>query len=610
MDVAIHFPILTNALGHLAGVVAFGAFLILLVRSVRAGSRAEIGLPAAAAALAVCWNAGSLVVLFASPASRVAEVVASLSFAVLSLLPCVLLHLALGADHRWLRLAGYAVGGVAALTHVAEAFRIPLASHELGVQLITYGFGVLAVIAALLLSLLRADRRAAGMRAFAAMSLFLLAASFVHFGAEHGPGSWAHELLFHHAGIPLALFVLLQDYRFLLLDVFVRLLGAAVLAALFAATLLVLGGQVGLLNPGDADELGVAVFLVLAGGAIAAYPFVRSRFRVWVQAALFRRGNVEDVVKHLRSLASSDEKVFLEEAAQQIAGFISVKRQRLLGEGLSGSGVKAEVLSIDVLDGLPDDAGQWAEVAVSIRIAGDEARTLLLGRREGGGRYLSEDLADLDVLAAEVAAQVERIRRDEQRRLLSEAELETLRAQINPHFLFNALNALYAVIPRSASNARETLVNLADIFRYALDGKRQFVPLEEELRIVEAYLQIERLRLGDRLSTRIDLDDRARSVKVPALSIQPLVENAVKHGVSAKAEGGEVRVRTSVADGRLSVEVIDDGVGFDLHQSNSSGNGLTNVRRRLSLCYGDRADFVIDSSGGGTRVRFTVELDS
>ena len=249
MDVTTYLPTLINALGHLGGITAFGAFLLLLRRSVRTGSRAETGLPAAAAGLAVCWNAGSLAVLFSSPGSGASQILASLSFAVLSLLPCVLLHLALGTEYRWLRHGGYAVGGVASLSHLSEAFDFPMASHEVGVGLITYGFGALAIVAAVLLSRGRADHRAAGMRAFAAISLFLLAASFVHFGAEHGPGSWAHELLFHHAGIPLALFVLLQDYRFLLLDVFIRLLGAFLLAALFAAALLVLGGQLGLFEP-------------------------------------------------------------------------------------------------------------------------------------------------------------------------------------------------------------------------------------------------------------------------------------------------------------------------------------------------------------------------
>ena len=156
---------------------------------------------------------------------------------------------------------------------------------------------------------------------------------------------------------------------------------------------------------------------------------------------------------------------------------------------------------------------------------------------KAGRRYLSEDLADLDLLAAEVAGQVERLRQERQHRLLAEAELETLRAQINPHFLFNALNALYGVIPRAAANARETLLNLADIFRYALGGKRQFVSLEEELRIVEAYLQIERLRLGDRLSTRIELDDDARPLQVPALSIQPLVDECGEAWCERQARG-------------------------------------------------------------------------
>ena len=609
MDVTTYLPTLINALGHLGGITAFGAFLLLLRRSVRTGSRAETGLPAAAAGLAVCWNAGSLAVLFSSPGSGASQILASLSFAVLSLLPCVLLHLALGTEYRWLRHGGYAVGGVASLSHLSGAFDFPMASHEVGVRLITYGFGALAVVAAVLLSRGRADHRAAGMRAFAAISLFLLAASFVHFGAEHGPGSWAHELLFHHAGIPLALFVLLQDYRFLLLDVFIRLLGAFLLAALFAAALLVLGGQLGLFEPRETGALSVAVFLILASVAIVAYPLVRDRLRVWVQGALFRRGNVEDVVGSLRSLQPDDENELLNEASKRIARFVSAKRWRLLDEKGSAYGTKVEILSTRAFDRTTNDRYRWAEVVVPFRFARDETRTLLLGPRQGGRRYLSEDLADLDLLAAEVAGQVERLRQERQHRLLAEAELETLRAQINPHFLFNALNALYGVIPRAAANARETLLNLADIFRYALGGKRQFVSLEEELRIVEAYLQIERLRLGDRLSTRIELDDDARPLQVPALSIQPLVENAVKHGVSAKPEGGEVRVHASLAKGHLSVEVTDDGAGFDPWAVDSAGNGLANVRRRLHLCYGDQADFAIDSSARGTRVRFTVGVE-
>ena len=153
-------------------------------------------------------------------------------------------------------------------------------------------------------------------------------------------------------------------------------------------------------------------------------------------------------------------------------------------------------------------------------------------------------------------------------------------------FSSNALNALNAIIPKAAMDARRTLLNLADIFRYSLDSKQQFVTLEDEMRIVEAYLQIERLRLGNRLTTRIDMRDGVRRWKVPALSIQPLVENAVKHGVSSMANGGEVRVSAHRNDGSLQIEVSDDGPGFDPQALSSRGHGLRSVERRLHLCYG------------------------
>jgi LytS/YehU family sensor histidine kinase len=235
---------------------------------------------------------------------------------------------------------------------------------------------------------------------------------------------------------------------------------------------------------------------------------------------------------------------------------------------------------------------------------------LLLGGREEGRRYLSEDLDDLDRLAAEVVNQVETKRRSEFQRLVAEAELDALRAQINPHFLFNALNALYGLIPRSAAEARTTLLSLADVFRYSLQSQRQFVPLEEEMRIVEAYLQIERLRLGRRLRTEVHVSEQARSVQVPVLSIQPLVENAVKHGVSTKPEGGLVRVDACILDGSLHVEVADDGPGFDPAASTNAGHGLQNVRRRIQLCYREGSQLAVRSSASETVVGFTAPMEA
>lgn len=606
MEVNVHFPILLNVLGHVAGMTAFSAFLFLLVR----GSRSAVRAPAAAAGLAVCWNLGSLVVLLAQPGSQLQEVVAALSFAVLSLLPCALLHLALGGKWRWLAWTGYAVGGGAAVIHVSNALGIGLAPPEAGIASINYGFSALAVIAAVLLALGDRGRRLASMRTVAAMALFLLAASFAHFGPVHTSGAWLHELVFHHAGIPLSLFVLLLDYRFLLLDGFVRLAGAGLLAAAFASTLLWLMNALGLLQSAGETGFALAAFLVAASVVILAYPPVLAWLGIRVQNALFRRQDVQVAAQRIQTLSGGDGRGFLERVCELIAGFVSAMRWELLETGRAPDIARVEIYPAPCFEALAEGGHAWAEAAVPLPDGAGSSRVLLLGARRGAQRFLSGDIADLERLAAEAGTRVEAIRREEQKNLLRDAELAALRAQINPHFFFNALNALNGIIPKGAADARRTLLNLADIFRYSLSSKRQFVSLEEELAIVEAYLQIERLRLGDRLTTRIELDDRVRRKKVPALSIQPLVENAVKHGVSSRARGGEVRVLGLQEDGALHIEVSDDGRGFDRPAQSSVGHGLQSVERRLHLCYGQAVEFQIQEDGTGSRVGFRVPLEA
>lgn len=608
MDTAPHLSILTNALGHVAGVVVFGAFLWLIFRAPMRRSRAETAAPGAAAALALSWNLGSLIVVLGEPNSALSELVASLSFTVLSLLPSVLLHLALGREHPRLRAGGYAIGGLAAAAHLAEAFGLGIAGHDFGIRLITFGFGALSVGAAALLSRGRAARSAAGMRTVTAMALFLLAASFVHFGAEHGPGSWGRELIFHHAGMPLALFVLLQDFRFLLLDVFVRVVGAAVFSAGLAAALLTTGNRLGLLQFQDADAVRLVVFVVLTCAAILGYPYAAGKMRRWAEAALFRRGDVRAAADGIRAITGGGD-AFLQAAAKRIARFFSVRHWRLLDAGDGGMPLGAHVFHGQWADRLRPAADSWAEAAVVFRVAPHKARTLLLGPREGGRPYLSGDASDLELLAAAVNDRIDSLRREEQQNLLSETELQALRAQINPHFLFNALNALYGIIPRAAADARKTLANLAEVFRYSLESKRQMAPLDEEMRVVEAYLDIERLRLGNRLSVRVEVEPDARSVSVPALSIQPLVENAVKHGISEKPEGGEVTVRARRIHGDLAVEVIDNGAGMSLGAAETAGHGLRNVRRRLQLCYGGGVELAVEASSRGVRAGFTAPAE-
>jgi two-component system sensor histidine kinase LytS len=251
----------------------------------------------------------------------------------------------------------------------------------------------------------------------------------------------------------------------------------------------------------------------------------------------------------------------------------------------------------------------WAEAVVPLRLAHEDIRYLLLGRRRGGRRYLSEDLQALSRLMAVIVEQVERFRNSELQRLVSQAELRALQSQINPHFLFNALNTLYGIIPRDALGARKTVLNLAEIFRYFLQSERSFIPLSDELKIVKAYLDIERLRLGPRLEIEIDVDEAALAVLIPILSIQPLVENAIKHGLAPMEGPGVIRLKAKMMEGEVLIAVEDTGRGIGSQSGNAGvGVGLANVKRRLRLCYGPETDLLIDSSSTGTKVEFAIPL--
>jgi LytS/YehU family sensor histidine kinase len=193
----------------------------------------------------------------------------------------------------------------------------------------------------------------------------------------------------------------------------------------------------------------------------------------------------------------------------------------------------------------------------------------------------------------QIAGKVESLRQEEMTRLVSQAELRALQSQINPHFLFNALNTLYGTIPRESSTARRMVLNLADIFRYFLQSDKTFVTLAEEMQIVRAYLEVEQSRLGDRLAVEIQVDDAALPVAIPVLSIQPLVENAIKHGVAQRTEPGFVRI-TAVHGGEgLRITVENSGAPRG-QSAPGSGVGLENVRRRLEICYGPASDLRID----------------
>jgi two-component system sensor histidine kinase AlgZ len=196
----------------------------------------------------------------------------------------------------------------------------------------------------------------------------------------------------------------------------------------------------------------------------------------------------------------------------------------------------------------------------------------------------------------------------EARRLAVEAQLASLESRVQPHFLFNTLNSIAALVHDDPAGAERMTGQLASLMRSALDGAASpVVPLDEELRVVRAYLDIERVRFGDRLRYSVDLEDHAGAALVPRLGLQTLVENSVKYAVSPRREGASICLRARVADGRLTIAVQDDGPGFD-PAARLEGHGLALLESRLAMLFGSRASLRVASGTGHTTVSLDLPL--
>jgi hypothetical protein len=242
-----------------------------------------------------------------------------------------------------------------------------------------------------------------------------------------------------------------------------------------------------------------------------------------------------------------------------------------------------------------------------IEIPGPSALYLSLGPRTGRRHYMSRHLRVARTAALQLSTHRQQLSHHELRASTARAQMRALQAQINPHFLFNTLNVLANLIHTNPEKAERVTEQLAEIFRYALESTRtEWVKLDDELRFLEAYLEIEKARFEERLAFRFDVAPAARSLLLPPMILQPLVENAVKHGIGPKITGGEVRLIARVEQSRLLIAVEDTGVGRLNGSLNrrerGAGIGLANVRERLKHLYGDETVLQLeDLSDGGTR---------
>ena len=178
---------------------------------------------------------------------------------------------------------------------------------------------------------------------------------------------------------------------------------------------------------------------------------------------------------------------------------------------------------------------------------------------------------------------------------VQEAELMALKAQINPHFLFNSLNNIRALVIENPERARDMISKLSELFRYALQvSSTRSVSLEEELAIVKNYLQLEATQLEDRLRYRFDIAPETRQVEIPPMAIQTLVENAIRHGIAQQPDGGEISIRTTLQQTVMEVCIVN--TGQMKNNATHDGIGLQNTRERLRLLFGEAAQLTVENT--------------
>lgn len=224
----------------------------------------------------------------------------------------------------------------------------------------------------------------------------------------------------------------------------------------------------------------------------------------------------------------------------------------------------------------------WHEYFVLLRMS------MPLAAVFGLGAYVHSSLRDrLETTQQKLEEQ--ELAEERARKLAAEARLQSLEARIRPHFLFNTLNSISSLIATDPARAEQIVGRLATLLRTSLDtNDRPLIFMREELVIVQSYLDIESARFGDKLRSSFDVPVDLQEAKVPPMSIQSLVENGVKHGITPQRNGGDIRIAAVAENGNLRIEVTDSGPGFEL-SAVPPGHGLENLVERLQALFGDKA---------------------
>lgn len=610
---------LVNLLGFAVGVVLYALLLLMTLRyPVQKQHKTQLDfLLLSTAILGLLWNSCELVALVAHDFGSLenAAFLAALSHAALGFLPAVIVHFTLQNSDgyqtgksiavRLLIISAYSLSLTAAILQFQSAIFWNAAPSQTGLQILTYGY--LTILCALVLS---AFHQTVARKAVLALTLAVFAVSALHLSHPHdGSNSIAVEIIGHQSSLPLALAILYEDFRFAFADLFLK----RALSLLFL-TLLVFGLYVFLAAPLiEMHKLHSATdsqptFILLGFWILTAliYPAVHKTAVSLVDKVLLQRVDYDILRKTLAERIEKSETIeaVLDEVCQTLAMALTAKANWEHDE----PSVLQNRADADYL--LPTNAEN-----ILVPTAEPPFLRVQLHDFKGGRRLLSEETEMLQNVAVLTARRIDamrvtherceqEIREQEIGKLASEAELRALRAQLNPHFLFNALTTIGYLINTAPDKALSTLLNLTQLLRGVLRSTGEFSLLGDELKLIESYLDIERARFEERLQVKIDVAPELKKLRIPSLILQPLVENAVKHGISPQKYGGEICLSARAENENLVLTVSDTGAGFDdfkLAERRSSGVGLQNIEARLKSHYGKKALFKIENGqNGGT----------
>lgn len=631
---------LVNILGFITGAALYAMLLMMVLRAQGGDQRRKTGhrrLLLATGLLGLLWNLGALMIYGAqdwelgAPSPWFTAAI----FTALGFLPAVVVNSVLPLDDgRGGRAAGYfftlpayGLSALAGAFHFLAAGQGHPSPSPGALQSLMLGFGVLT-----LGIVLYTRRTPLWKRAFVVVALAVFAVSALHISRHAGNDyHWFVELIGHHSSLPLVIAMLYQDYRFALADIFLKRA-----LALIALVALAFGLYVSLVAPllrvrdarGDLDPLAVGALLGLWLGTALCYPYLRKSVTWFVDRVVLRRENYHDLREQLARLAAEPENTeeILDRVSKRLERALTAYDVRWMERDEQEKGHDLIMPGELVRAGGHESDEVAGRSAAHVVIPTNESPRFVLriGQMAGGRELLSDDIAFLESIALMLARRIDAVRVTRERwemilrqeeigKLASEAELKALRAQLNPHFLFNALTTISYLIKTYPERALETLMRLTGLLRAVLrEPTGEFATLGEEIDLIESYLAIERARFEERLMVEIDVPAEIRQIHLPPLVIQPLVENAIKHGIAPLRSGGVVRVEARRDGDGLRVRVSDTGRGMTVSdEERRTGVGLTNIEQRLVRYYGREASLDFASvPGSGTTVTLRIPINN